>query len=194
VQPSLRFDYKHTRVKQYFKLGRALRTEGSGSLGFILLVLPFRKSFAPPYSPSSASRLSHRRRRAVPRELTAAGSVTCPRFVRGHARCARITGTGALGSHRRRSARFQAFAASGSRLGSRSGPRVPAPSRSVLLVLPFRKSFVHNCTREQRLSRLPSRATVRPCDPGRLTNSPSRAYHRGVELGGRARCGRNEQR
>ncbi len=27
VQPSLRFDYKHTRVKQYFKLGRALRTE-----------------------------------------------------------------------------------------------------------------------------------------------------------------------
>jgi len=27
VQPSLRFDYKHTRVKQYFKLGKALRTE-----------------------------------------------------------------------------------------------------------------------------------------------------------------------
>ena len=27
VQPSLRFDYKHTRVKQYFKLERALRTE-----------------------------------------------------------------------------------------------------------------------------------------------------------------------
>jgi hypothetical protein len=27
VQPSLRFDYKHTAVKQYFKLGRALRTE-----------------------------------------------------------------------------------------------------------------------------------------------------------------------
>ena len=27
VQPSLRFDYKHARVKQYFKLGRALRTE-----------------------------------------------------------------------------------------------------------------------------------------------------------------------
>lgn len=27
VSPSLRFDYKHTRVKQYFKLGRALRTE-----------------------------------------------------------------------------------------------------------------------------------------------------------------------
>jgi hypothetical protein len=27
VQPSLRFDYKHTRVKQYFKLCRALRTE-----------------------------------------------------------------------------------------------------------------------------------------------------------------------
>ena len=27
VQPSLRFEYKHTRVKQYFKLGRALRTE-----------------------------------------------------------------------------------------------------------------------------------------------------------------------
>jgi hypothetical protein len=27
VQPSLRFDYKHTGVKQYFKLGRALRTE-----------------------------------------------------------------------------------------------------------------------------------------------------------------------
>jgi hypothetical protein len=27
VAPSLRFDYKHTRVKQYFKLGRALRTE-----------------------------------------------------------------------------------------------------------------------------------------------------------------------
>lgn len=27
VQPSLRFDYKHTRVKQYFKLARALRTE-----------------------------------------------------------------------------------------------------------------------------------------------------------------------
>lgn len=27
VQPSLRFDYKHTKVKQYFKLGRALRTE-----------------------------------------------------------------------------------------------------------------------------------------------------------------------
>ena len=27
VQPSLRFDYKHTSVKQYFKLGRALRTE-----------------------------------------------------------------------------------------------------------------------------------------------------------------------
>jgi hypothetical protein len=27
VQPSLRFDYKHTRVKQYFKLQRALRTE-----------------------------------------------------------------------------------------------------------------------------------------------------------------------
>lgn len=27
VQPSLRFDYKHTHVKQYFKLGRALRTE-----------------------------------------------------------------------------------------------------------------------------------------------------------------------
>ena len=27
VQPSLRFDYKHTRVKQYFKLSRALRTE-----------------------------------------------------------------------------------------------------------------------------------------------------------------------
>jgi hypothetical protein len=27
VQPSLRFDYKHSRIKQYFKLGRALRTE-----------------------------------------------------------------------------------------------------------------------------------------------------------------------
>jgi hypothetical protein len=27
VQPSLRFDYKHCRVKQYFKLERALRTE-----------------------------------------------------------------------------------------------------------------------------------------------------------------------
>jgi hypothetical protein len=27
VQPSLRFDYKHTRVKQYFKCNRALRTE-----------------------------------------------------------------------------------------------------------------------------------------------------------------------
>jgi hypothetical protein len=27
VQPSLRFDYKQTKVKQYFKLGRALRTE-----------------------------------------------------------------------------------------------------------------------------------------------------------------------
>jgi len=27
VQPSLRFDYKHTRVKQYFKLNRARRTE-----------------------------------------------------------------------------------------------------------------------------------------------------------------------
>src|SRR5260370_23869096 len=27
VEPSLRFDYKHTKVKQYFKLGRALRTE-----------------------------------------------------------------------------------------------------------------------------------------------------------------------
>lgn len=27
VSPSLRFDYKHTRVKQYFKLSRALRTE-----------------------------------------------------------------------------------------------------------------------------------------------------------------------
>ncbi len=27
VQPSLRFDYKHTRVKQYFKLDKALRTE-----------------------------------------------------------------------------------------------------------------------------------------------------------------------
>jgi hypothetical protein len=27
VQPSIRFDYKHTNVKQYFKLGRALRTE-----------------------------------------------------------------------------------------------------------------------------------------------------------------------
>jgi hypothetical protein len=27
VQPSLRFDYKRTRVKQYFKLARALRTE-----------------------------------------------------------------------------------------------------------------------------------------------------------------------
>ncbi len=27
VQPSVRFDYKHTRVKQYFKLDRALRTE-----------------------------------------------------------------------------------------------------------------------------------------------------------------------
>jgi hypothetical protein len=27
VQPSIRFDYKHTQVKQYFKLGRALRTE-----------------------------------------------------------------------------------------------------------------------------------------------------------------------
>jgi hypothetical protein len=27
VSPSLRFDYKHTRVKQYFKLARALRTE-----------------------------------------------------------------------------------------------------------------------------------------------------------------------
>ena len=27
VLPTLRFDYKHTRVKQYFKLGRALRTE-----------------------------------------------------------------------------------------------------------------------------------------------------------------------
>ncbi len=27
VQPSLRFDYKRTKVKQYFKLGRALRTE-----------------------------------------------------------------------------------------------------------------------------------------------------------------------
>lgn len=27
VQPSIRFDYKHTDVKQYFKLGRALRTE-----------------------------------------------------------------------------------------------------------------------------------------------------------------------
>jgi hypothetical protein len=27
VEPSVRFDYKHTRIKQYFKLGRALRTE-----------------------------------------------------------------------------------------------------------------------------------------------------------------------
>ena len=27
VEPSLHFDYKQTRVKQYFKLGRALRTE-----------------------------------------------------------------------------------------------------------------------------------------------------------------------
>jgi hypothetical protein len=27
VQPSLRFDYKHSRIKQYFKLERALRTE-----------------------------------------------------------------------------------------------------------------------------------------------------------------------
>ena len=27
VEPSLHFDYKHSRIKQYFKLGRALRTE-----------------------------------------------------------------------------------------------------------------------------------------------------------------------